>query len=345
MVNKSVNKIGIVIVAHNSAKELKKLLGSLEKQLLPKDKVIVVDNHPELNSAPVAKRFSIVNKTVLSDNNGFASGCNLGVKALNGGTDLIFFLNPDTRLAKDSLSKLRTNIPDSWSAWMGLLVKDDGLVNSAGNVVHLSGLSWCDGFNKNPSIYNTNKEVNILSGACLMVRTKVLKKLGGMPEDYFLYYEDTDISTRMQLRNMVMGLVPDAHVLHDYDFKKSNTKWFYIEKNRYLYIIQCWPLTVIILLLPYLIVCDIGLFIVSIFERRFLLKLHSLGSFLLSFPKAVKNRMVVQKSKKISSYQFLKNLSAKIDTEQLGNPKKFIILNFFSIIYKNICLALLFPFR
>ncbi len=337
--------IGIVIVVHNTPGRLKKLLTSLKGQIKDSDYIVVVDNHPEHTSVKIANDFKEVKKVILSKNNGFAVGCNSGVETLPKNIDTVFFINPDTTLSPDALNRLRTNIPNVWSAWMGLLVKKDGLVNSAGNVVHISGLSWCSGFNKEPSEYTENIEVNILSGACLMIRKSELDKIGDMPEGYFLYYEDTELSTRLLLENKQMGLIHNALIYHDYDFGKSKTKWFYIERNRYMYILQNWPFAVIILLLPYLLIVDLGLFIISILERRFVLKVKSLGSFLVTIPNVLKKRKVIINTKKISSYSFLNNLATKIDTEQLGNPKKFTIINVISSFYKKICLLVLLPFK
>lgn len=337
--------VGIVIVVHNTPEQLKKLLTSLKTQIQAGDYLVVVDNHPKHSSAKITHDFKEVNKLILSENNGFAAGCNSGVGALPKNINTVFFINPDTTLGLDALNRLRTNIPDEWSAWMGLLVKKDGLVNSAGNVVHMSGLSWCDGFNDQPSEFTNNLEVSILSGACLMIRKNILDKIGGMPDGYFLYYEDTELSTRLLLEGKKMGLIHNALIYHDYDFSKSKTKWFYIEKNRYIYILRNWPLAVIILLFPYLVLVDLGLFIVSIIERRFFLKLQSLGSFIKAVPNTLHNRKEIQKTKKITSYIFLKTMATNIHTEQLGSPKKFFVINGVSYVYQKICLLILLPFR
>lgn len=335
--------LGIVIVAHNSKDELVKLLASLKNEVNKNDYIVVVDNHAEYQSAAYAGKQKHVNKVLKTSNNGFAAACNEGVRSLPASIKTVLFLNPDTQVAKGSLSVYRDN-KNEYDAYMGLLLMQNGKVNSAGNVVHISGLSWCDGFDSNKKDFTHNKPINILSGACMAINRQLFTQLGGINENYFLYYEDTDFSTRLLLLGKHVGLVPNAIVHHNYDYKKSKYKWFYIEKNRWVYIVQCWPTAVIIVLLPYLLLCELGLWLISIVERRFVLRVRSLGSFVKHLPKAYTQRKKVKKIQQISSYEFMQHLEPKINTLQLGSLKKFYIVNVFSTLYYKICLVLLKPF-
>ena len=345
---RSFNKetVGIVIVAHDCPKQLHKLLTSLKSQLQKNDEVVVVDNHFAHRSASIAKKFNFLSKVVEIENKGFANGCNIGSKHLSKRVDLIFFLNPDTLLGRNCLELLRQNIPIEWSAWMPLLIKkDDNKVNSAGNIVHISGLSWCDGFDKKPTEFAHNKEINFLSGACMMIRKKTFIAIGGMPEEYFLYYEDTAFSNFLLLQGLKVGIVPRAHVYHDYEFLKSKNKWFFIERNRYIYILTCWPLTIIFLLLPFLTLSEIGLWIVSIYERRFILKVRSSISFLRFLPNTIRHRRDIRSKNKISAYTFYTKLESQINTSQLGDLRKFVIFNAFSKYYYSAVYNLLRMFE
>ena len=224
---------------------------------------------------------------------------------------------------------------------MPLLLKNDGKINSAGNIVHISGLSWCGGYNQNPKQYIKQQEVQHLSGACLMIRRSVLKRAGGMPEGYFMYYEDAALSSQLNLMGLKLGIVPKAHVVHEYDYAKSTMKWFYIERNRYLYVITVWPLLVIALLLPYLILVEAGLWAVSTIEGRFLSKIKASASFVKMVPEAIKIRRTVQKRKTITTYKFLLSLSPVLNTLQLGSKSKFSAVNAVSKFYYGVLKALL----
>ena len=93
--------VGIVIVAHDCPKQLKKLLNSLANQLRRADEVVIIDNHPEHKSSMIAKQFTFVSKILETKNYGFAHGCNTGTKVLSKKIELIFFLNPDTTLKQN----------------------------------------------------------------------------------------------------------------------------------------------------------------------------------------------------------------------------------------------------
>ena len=324
--------LGIIIVSHNNQSTLKKLLATLNKQVSEVDFIVVIDNHIDHKSVSVAEQFSCVNKIIKTHNNGFAAGCNLGAKSLPKNITHILLLNPDTMPGKKSIEGFRS-IANNWNASMGLLLLSEKKINSAGNAVHISGLSWCNEFNTPTALLKYPESIFIASGACMLIEKILWDNIGGMYEEYFLYYEDTDLSTRIILNGQNIGLEPSIHIYHDYDYKKSDLKWFYLERNRYIYILRCWPISVILLLLPLLICVDAGLWVVSVFERRFILKVRSTGSFLRALPRALKSRRAVQKKKAISSYDFFIHLEPQINTAQLGDLSKFTIINKISVAY------------
>ncbi len=323
---------GIITVSHDNVESLNKLLKSLSGEISSDDYVVLVDNHKDELSSKLASSFKCVDKVLRTKNNGFAAACNQAFEHLPSKCTHVLLLNPDTVPEKHSIYTLRSKA-SNWSACMGLLTMGNNKVNSAGNAVHISGLSWCNGFDDSVKNYTHSEEIFIATGAGVAIERKVWLKIGGMYEDYFLYYEDTDLSTQIVLGGGTIGLEPLAKIFHDYDYGKSDTKWFYLERNRYIYILRCWPLSVIILLLPYLLCIEVGLWIVSIFERRFVLKLHSTVSFVKALPCTIRSRRDVQKNKVISSYRFLTLLEPQVLTHQLGSPNKFKILNAFSKMY------------
>ena len=325
-------KFGVIIVSHNNINTLKKLLASLESEVASDDFVVVVDNHKAHASIPIANEFKCVNKSITSENDGFAAACNVGFELLPVYCTHVLLLNPDTILQKGTLKNLKSKTT-RWSVCMGLLTMNDDKVNSAGNIVHISGLSWCNGFGDNVKKHTQSKEVFIATGAAMSVDRNVWQSINGIYDEYFLYYEDTDFSTQIIMTGGKIGLEPSAFIYHDYDYSKSDTKWFYLERNRYIYIIRCWPMPVILLLLPYLICIELGLWLVSIIERRFVLKLRSTLSLVKALPKSWASRKNVQKNRVISSYDFLQHLEPQVLTLQLGNPNNFKLLNAFSKMY------------
>lgn len=88
-------KLSVVIVAYNNEDVMDKLLETIHGQLDVKDRIILVDNHPKHLSAKIAGKKKFVHKIIKSENIGFGAACNLGAK-YSKGTDLLFFINPDS---------------------------------------------------------------------------------------------------------------------------------------------------------------------------------------------------------------------------------------------------------
>src|SRR5262249_19037154 len=148
---------------------------------------------------------------------GFAKACNIGVKKLPSFIDTVFLLNPDVILEQGCLNFLRQGMSNDWASAMPLLLTPDGLINSAGNVAHTSGLSWSSSFGDkllSKADISKPKLITAVSGACMLIRRKVWDELGGFNENYFMYYEDTDLSVQMLFRGYKIGLLPKARVVH-----------------------------------------------------------------------------------------------------------------------------------
>lgn len=320
-------RLGIVIVAFGNELNFEKLLLILAKEKRSGDLYSIIDNHPKHGCAKIAEKIKSVDSVTRSDNIGFAAAANLGASRINSQVDLLLFLNPDILPAKGSITKMRYEADPNWSAWMGLITLPDGTINSAGNLVHLSGLSWCDFYGQPTKIIKKNQEVDVLSGACLMIKRDVWDQIGGFYEDYFMYFEDADISMTMRQMNLKLGIIPSAHFEHDYIFEKGKYKWFYLERNRYIFIVRQWPLSVLILMLPLWLIIEIGLWLVSIVQLRFWLRIKSVASFIWMLPRILKSRKLIQKNNVISSAEFISYLYPNLSSPLLGRISKSKLIN------------------
>ena len=70
--------------------------------------------------------------------------------------------------------------------------------------------------------------VEIASGCCMLLRTDLLHQLGGFREDYFLYFEDFDLSVRLR-DHALISFVPGMQIIHDGGFA-SNKGWWHIQQ-------------------------------------------------------------------------------------------------------------------
>jgi hypothetical protein len=310
-------RLGIVLVAYDNGDSIGRLLEALAGEKRPGDRIVLVDNHPAHACADLAEKSAGVDLVIRSQNVGFGAGCNQGAAAVEDQVELLLFLNPDSEPEPGAITRLREGGREEWAAWSGLLLLPDGRINAAGNTVHVSGLSWCSGYGEEPSGYRPPARV-ALSGADMVVRVEAWKRLGGFAPDYFLYYEDTDLSFRLRSLGLELGIVPEARIRHAYEFDKSRQKWFFLERNRYVFILRTWPLSLLVVLAPLFVVTELGLWLVSVFQGRLLIRLRAVASFLRLLPRLIGQRRVISRRRVASGYECLRLLEPRIDTPLLS---------------------------
>jgi len=152
-------------------------------------------------------RFVLINEV---ENKGFAFANNIGIKYSlgQGDCDFLWILNNDTVIAKNSLEELikyhnqNTNIVNT--GFVGSKILDYGnpeLIQNVGGIFNKwTGYSVLIGMGEKDTAQFDNKEISIdyVIGASMFCHSSVPQKIGLMPEDYFLYYEDIDWSITAQ---------------------------------------------------------------------------------------------------------------------------------------------------
>lgn len=200
--------------------------------------IIVVDNYSTDGSKLFFNnRFKDVQFIWLQQNLGFAKANNIGLTAASGST--ILFLNPDTILPEDCLEQcLRFFHSKDKAGALGIKMIDGsgsflkeskrGFPSLFTSFCKLSGLITLFPSSKIFANYylgqlpeNENHEVAVLSGAFMMVSKKVLDKLGGFDETFFMYAEDIDLSYRIQKAGYLNYYFAESTILH---FKGESTK-------------------------------------------------------------------------------------------------------------------------
>ena len=156
-----------------------------------------------------------------------------------------------------------------------------------------------------------------------------------------MYYEDIDLCFRLKLKGYRTGIVPTSHIEHDYDFQKNERKWFYLERNRYLFIIRTWPLSVIVALAPMLLAVEVALWVISVAQGRFLLKLRSSLAVLKVLPFALRSRHELQESRVIGALEFLDMLVYRVDTPLIGSFARHRFINSLFRIYYELARKML----
>lgn len=190
--------------------------------------IIVVDNnsHDDFDKHIKSIYGNQVLCLPLSENIGFGRANNEGVKLARGRN--IFFLNPDTLLLNNAVKILS----DYLDANPSVACCGGNLYNVEMKPMHsysmlLPSLSWeinlLSGgryeklrWGKNAQFNHTlvPRKVGYICGADMMVKHEVLEKLGGFSNDFFLYYEDTELAYRIKLAGYEIVSIPFAKIQH-----------------------------------------------------------------------------------------------------------------------------------
>jgi len=227
-------KVFIIIVNWNNWTDTLECLESLKNNDYLNYKVVIIDNgSKEKFQISDSKVKVIYNK----ENLGFSGGNNVGIKyALENKADYILLLNNDTIVSNNFLSKMveiaekdnkigivgpKIYFPDSKKIWFA-----GGKINWLYNKGIMKGFNEIDNgqYNK-PEAQKTD----YITGCCALIKKEVLKKIGLMPEEYFLYYEDTDWSLKAQKQGYKCIFVPSAIIWH------KGSKSSVAESSSYIY--------------------------------------------------------------------------------------------------------------
>jgi len=231
--------LSVIIVNFNVKYFLEQCLFSVRKSAAQLDvEIIVVDNHSEDGSLDYLQpRFPEVKFIANETNIGFAKACNLGLKCSGG--ELVLFLNPDTIVPEDCFSKcigfFETHL-DCGAIGVqmvdgsGNFLKESkrSFPSPSTSLYKLFGLSLLFPKSKIFGRYhlghldkNTDHEVDVLAGAFMMVRKKVLDEIGGFDETFFMYGEDVDLSYRIQKAGYKNYYFAETTIIH---FKGESTR-------------------------------------------------------------------------------------------------------------------------
>ncbi|MGO4360847.1 glycosyltransferase family 2 protein [Terrabacter sp. RAF57] len=245
--------ISVVVVGFGDEPVLSECLQSIRAQLHDDDELILVDHG--VTELPPCTGVTVVTP---GTNTGFGGGCAAGVAASRG--DVLAFVNSDAVLHQGAIAALADALAEPTVGLVGGIVLLPGTpetINSMGLPVHLSGLSWSDGYGEAlaPS-HLKPRQLTSVAGALFACRRETWDLLGGMDPAYFMYHEDTDLSLRCHLAGLDVVLCPDAVATHAYEFSRNQDKMFYLERNRALTVLADYPNHLLARVFPALLVLE-----------------------------------------------------------------------------------------
>jgi GT2 family glycosyltransferase len=227
--------------------------------------VVLVDNGCTDGAVEALVVLAGVTTVRPGSNLGFAGGCRAGVEASRG--DVVAFVNPDAVVAPDALACLAGAVDDPEvaiaTAGVRLAERPDAM-NSAGNDVHFLGVSWSGGFGEPATDHARRRPVLAASGAGMAMRRPVWDALGGMEVELFAYYEDADLSLRCWQRGLSVLYVPEAVVVHRYEFSRNPRKLYLAERNRLCLVLTLYEARTLWLLAPALLGLEAAVLVLAV---------------------------------------------------------------------------------
>ena len=231
--------LSIIIVNYNVRYFIEACLHSVEKACKNINaEIFVVDNASTDDSRLVLPSlFPNVNFIWNEVNLGFSKANNLAIKKATG--QYILFLNPDTIVPEDCFEKCLAFFSTHHDAGgLGVhMVDGNGNFHKeskrnfpAPNVsfFKMTGLSSLFPNSKLFAAYyaghlpeNKTASVEVLSGAFMMISKKIMDRVKGFDEDYFMYAEDIDLSFRIKKTGFKNYYFAETSIIH---FKGKSTK-------------------------------------------------------------------------------------------------------------------------
>jgi GT2 family glycosyltransferase len=219
------DKIAIILLNYNGKHFLKRFLPAILK-CNDGHPVYVIDNNSTDQSVEFIKSSykSAVNCILLDDNYGFCGGYNKGIKSIK--SEYYVFINTDIEVTEGwimpllSLMEANKNIAACQPKLLDFKQKDYfEYAGAAGGYIDRLGYPFCRGrifqsLEKDFGQYDDTVPVFWASGACMMIRSKIFKDLGGFDDDFFAHMEEIDLCWRIKRYGLDVYYCGDSRVFH-----------------------------------------------------------------------------------------------------------------------------------
>ena len=224
-------KLSIIIVCWNDLKVIIECLRSVYAETTEVDfEVIVSDNGSTDGSAEqIRQQFPKVRVIENGANLAYAQGNNVGIRVARG--EYVLLLNPDTIIHDHALDKLVSYAerrPEAAAFGCRVLNPDGSFQDPArplptvrGHLVTALYMRWLGRLSKwfESDLYlgwdgRSEREIGVQCGCCLLVRSDVLKQLGGFDEVFFYHKDEVDLCQRIWKSGRSVVFCPHAEITH-----------------------------------------------------------------------------------------------------------------------------------
>ncbi|HEX2945830.1 MAG TPA: glycosyltransferase family 2 protein [Clostridia bacterium] len=223
--------VSIIIVSYKSVNEILANIDSIKRNIRTlKYEILVVNNYAvDKGLSDALKNYGDVTVIEAGSNLGFGRANNLGLEAAKG--RFVLFVNPDVIFLSDidRLTEVLENDRD-----IGLIgpITYDGkgrIMPSCGEYPSVKNflsfnlffnnlfpkVKWWGNFSMKYFDFNETRDVDWISGAFMLGRKSVLKRIGGFDKDFFMYNEDIDICWRLKKSGFKVVFSDKASIIHN----------------------------------------------------------------------------------------------------------------------------------
>ena len=324
-------KVAIVLVTYNASPFIEDCFQSLSRIDRGEHEVsvIVVENASTDDTSEKLAKYPGIVVFKNTKNFGFAGGNNIGMRvAMENGADFIYLLNQDTEVTPEFLVEAVriASTDEKIGAVQSLLLlsPEKEKINSTGNAVHFLGLGYCMNYGRRLVDWHgqDGQEIAYASGAGVLYRTSALQKVGLFDDIFFMYHEDLDLGWRLRLAGWRNVLAKHSIVYHKYEFSRSVSKFYFMERNRYLVLLKNFRLWTLFLLFPFLVFSECGLFCAALQSGWWKEKLQMYRYFLSkeAWVYLQKKRFETQQMRKVGDKEIVRLFTSVILFQDVSGP-------------------------
>jgi N-acetylglucosaminyl-diphospho-decaprenol L-rhamnosyltransferase len=201
--------LSIIIVSYNTSDLIGTCLSSVTAADDVSKEVFVVDNASMDGSADlIRKNFPSLSLIANTKNRGFAAANNQVLPHCRG--RYILFLNPDTEVVSGAFRQAITYM----DAMPHIGLAGTKLINPDGTLHESVSYRYPGQKYTGRKLSSLKGSIACVQGSSMIVRSDVMKAVGGFDEDFFLYGEDQDLCLRIRKSGFEIGYIESAVVVH-----------------------------------------------------------------------------------------------------------------------------------
>lgn len=332
-------KVAVILVNYRDYAE--KFLADCRDGLRQQDfsgafSVYIVDNASTPETVAYLKENFPEAKIIPRSDGNYCAALNAGIKeGMKDGCEYFVSLNLDTSLDKAWLRELVVAAEADQECGLvqsKILLfpkneeeKNDPKINTLGNLIHYLGFGFTTAYKELCSSH-AGTEIKELpgyaSGCAVLMKKDMLDKIGLFDEEYYMYHDDLEMSWRARLAGYKILLAPKSIVFHKYEFSRSSRMAYYMERNRYLALLQYYDWRTVVLFLPMIAFMEAGMALYSLkngwFDKRLEIYRYLLTG--KTWAHVRDSRQSLSKIRQKSDKSIIDGFTGRIEFQEIANP-------------------------